>query len=356
MMQRTIEPSLRSRGRRAAARAALPALLVAAACGFDDGRTPLVIYSPHGREMLQAYEREFEARYPDVDVQWLDMGSQEALDRIRSERANPQADVWWGGPAAMFESAAAEGLLRAYEPTWAGALPPEARDPDARWFGVYVTPMVIMYNTAAVPADAVPRDWDDVLDPRWEGRVLIRDPLASGSMRTIFGMVIDRSVRATGDTTAGFDWLRRLDAQTKEYVLNPTLLYQKMARGEGEISLWAMPDVDELKARTSYPLDYVFARSGTPMPVDAIAVVAGTRRPELAQAFVEFVGGMEGVLLAVREHHRMPARTDLPRDSLPESTRRALDEIVPEPVNWERLQRDAPTWMRWWDERVRGRG
>jgi iron(III) transport system substrate-binding protein len=335
---------------------ALAATLIAGGCGLDDGRTPLVVYSPHGREILQAFERRFEALHPDVDVQWLDMGSQEVLERLRSERANPQADVWWGGPAPLFEGAAADGLLAPAVPSWAGALEPDAVGRDGMWHGVYVTPMVIMYNTAAVSADEVPRDWDDVLDERWRGRILIRDPLASGTMRTIFGMIVDRSIRETGDTAQGFAWLRRLDGHTKEYVLNPTLLYQKLARGEGDITLWDMPDIDELKARTEYPVDYVFARSGTPLPVDAIAVVAGSRHPEVAAAFVEFVGSQEGVIMAARDHYRMPARQDLPADSLPEALRRARQEIVPEPIDWARFQRDAPGWMRYWDERVRGRG
>jgi iron(III) transport system substrate-binding protein len=339
-----------------AAALAFTLLITMGGCGFDDGRTPLVVYSPHGRELLRAFEQRFEAMHPDVDVQWLDMGSQEVLERIRSERANPQADVWWGGPAAMFQSAAAEGLLLPLAPSWADALPADARGPDGLWHGVYLTPMVIMYNTAAVHPDSIPRDWDEVLDPRWQGRVLIRDPLASGTMRTIFGMIVDRSIRETGDTAQGFAWLRRLDGHTREYVLNPTLLYQKLARGEGEITLWDMPDIDELKARTEYPLDYVFARSGTPLPVDAIAVVAGSRHAELAAAFVEFVGSEEGVLIAAREHFRMPARQDLPEDSLPAALRRARDEIVPEPIDWDRFQADAPGWMRYWDERVRGRG
>ena len=46
-----------------------------------------------------------------MDVRWLDMGSQEVLDRVRSERANPQADVWFGGPASLFATAARESLL-----------------------------------------------------------------------------------------------------------------------------------------------------------------------------------------------------------------------------------------------------
>ena len=62
------------------------------ACG-SDGRTPVVLYSPHGRDQLELLEREFERRRPDIDVRWLDMGSQEILDRLRFEREIGRAHV-----------------------------------------------------------------------------------------------------------------------------------------------------------------------------------------------------------------------------------------------------------------------
>jgi iron(III) transport system substrate-binding protein len=318
------------------------AVAALAACGGgNDGRTELMIYSPHGRELLEVFETRYEELNPGVDVVWLDMGSQEVLERVRSERANPQADVWWGAPAPLFESAAQEGLLAEVEPTWAASLPAAARDPEGMWYGTYITPEVIAYNTELVSAEEVPRDWDEVLEPQWTGRVLIRDPLASGTMRAIFGMIVDRSIRETGDTAAGMDWLRRLDAQTKEYVLNPTLLYQKLARQEGAVTLWDMPDLEELKARTTFPIDYVFPTSGTPTPVDAVAVIAGAPHPEAAASFVEWIGSDEAIIRAARDFFRLPARTDIPGDSLPEGLRRAQEEN---------------NWMMHWDEHVRGRG
>jgi len=333
----------------------IPVLLaLLAACTGDDSRKTLVVYSPHGKEMLKAFEERFEKAHPDVDVQSVDMGSQEVLDRLRSEKANPQADVWWGAPAPTFEEAAREGLLEKWAPSWAGALPADARDPEGFWHGTYLTPEVIAYNTQAVPPTEVPRDWDEVLDPKWKGKVIIRDPMASGTMRTIFGMVMDRSLRQTGDTAQGFQWLRRLDANTREYVLNPTLLYQKLARREGVVTLWDMPDIETLKAKTQFPIDYVIPRSGTPLLVDAVAVVKGTDDPELARAFVEWVGSPEALVPAAHEFFRLPARSDLPEDSLPEGLRRARREIKPEPIDWARLQEKTPEWMRYWDEHVRG--
>ena len=335
-----------------------PRLSIALACGLflagcagDSGGEILTVYSPHGSDMLEAFETRFEERNPGVDVQWLDLGSQEVLDRVRSERANPQADVWFGAPSALFADAADQDLLEVYKPDWAAAVG-EYADPQGRYYGVYLTPEVIAYNTEAVAAADVPRDWDDVLDPKWRGKVLIRDPIASGTMRAIFGMFIQRSLRETGDTAAGFDWLRRLHGQTKEYTLNPTLLYQKLARQEGVITLWDMPDIEPLKAQ-GQPIDYVFPTSGTPLVVDGIAIVKGAPNPELARRFVDYIGSQEGMLVAAREFYRLPARSDIPADSLTPVLRRAREEIKPEPMDWKLLQEQGPTWMRYWDEHVR---
>lgn len=328
---------------------------LAAGCA-GDGREVLVVYSPHGRDLLSAYEAAFEAEHPEVDVQWADMGSQEVLDRMRSERANPQSDVWWGAPSDMFETAAGEGLLASFAPSWADALPPEARGEEDRWFGTYRTPEVIAYNSDAVTREEAPKDWDEVLEPRWKGRVLIRDPLASGTMRTIFSAIIWREMEEHGSVEAGYDWLRRLDAQTKEYVLNPTLLYQKLSRQEGLVTLWDMPDILRLRADTDFPIHYVLPESGTPVVIDGIAVVAGSSKPELARSFVEFAGSRPAVLRAARDFFRIPAREDLPGDSLPEWLREALPRIRPMELDRAYVREHAPEWLRYWDRHIRGRG
>ncbi|MGH7471656.1 MAG: extracellular solute-binding protein [Longimicrobiales bacterium] len=333
----------------------LAAALLSSACS-SDGRTPLIIYSPHGRELLLAFEQRFEQAHPTVDVHWLDLGSQAILDRLRSEKANPQADLWWGAPSALFETGAGEALLEAYSPSWANGLSPEARDDQKMWHGTFLTPMVIAYNSQAVDSARAPRDWDDVLKPEWKDRVIIRDPLESGTMRTIFGMIVYRSLRATGDTAAGFNWLRRLDGQTKEYVLNPTLLYQKLARQDGLITLWDMPDLDELVARTNLPIAYLFPSSGTPVPVDAIALVKNAQHGDLARQFIDFIGQDSEALHAARAFFRLPARVDIPADSLPDRLQRARATILVEPMDWNVVQQRTAEWMRHWDEHVRGRG
>src|SRR4051794_9791912 len=156
--------------------AVLALSFLAASCG--DGRKPLVVYSPHGRDLLTLMEKSFEAKHPDVDVRWLDMGSQEVYDRVRSEAANPQADVWFGGPQTIFARGAEEGLLAPFRPTWADAVPGASRGPKDLYFGSYRTAPVLVYNSQVLKPEEAPGDWDDLLDPRWKGKILIRDPLA----------------------------------------------------------------------------------------------------------------------------------------------------------------------------------
>lgn len=325
-----------------------------AACSSDH-RTPLVIYSPHGRDLLTLVERRFEALHPEVDVRWLDMGSQEVYDRVRSERANPQGDVWFGGPSTIFALGARDSLLEAFRPDWAGAIEPRGRGPRDLYFAAYETPAVILYAEQAVAAGEAPQDWDELLDPKWTGKVLIRDPLASGTMRAVWGLMLARSLAATGDTAAGFRWLRRLDGQTKEYVHNPALLSEKIARQEGLVTIWDLPDV-LLSRRRGLPVGYLFPRSGTVVIEDAIAVVRGARHPDLARAFVAFVGSPEMQLAAAREAYRLPARVDLPADSLPEWVREVRRRMRVADVDWAVLAERGPEWMRYWDRNVRGKG
>jgi iron(III) transport system substrate-binding protein len=337
----------------------LPAALVLASGGLtacaDDANT-LVVYTPHGRDLLAHFGQAFEEANPGVRIEWLDMGSQEVLDRLRSERSNPQADVWWGAPAEIFAAGATDGLLEPFRPTWAEHLPPEGQDPEDRWFATYLTPEVIAYNSAALTREEAPQEWDDVLDPRWRDQVLIREPLASGTMRAIFTSIIYRESGGTGDPEAGFEWLLRLDAQTKEYVLNPTLLYQKIARQEGLVTLWAMPDIEMLKADTDFPIDYVIPASGTPVVIDGIAVVRGARHPELARAFVEYAGSEAAIRDAAERFFRIPARNDLDPAGYPQWLQDALEEVRPMEVDSELLREKTQEWMRYWDSNIRRRG
>ncbi|MDO8501545.1 MAG: extracellular solute-binding protein [Gemmatimonadaceae bacterium] len=332
--------------------AAALAALAALSCSSDK-RTVLTVYSPHGKDLLGYLEQGFEKAHPDIDVQWVDMGSQEVLDRVRAEAANPQADVWFGAPAEAFDRATKENLLQPYIPTWSNAVAVDGRDSGDHWYGTYLTPEVIAYNTDAVTREEAPKDWDDVLDPKWKGKVLIRDPIASGTMRAIFGAIVARSVAKTGSPESGYEWLRKLDANTRDYVLNPTILYQKLGRQEGVITLWDMPDIATLRQRLKIPVDYIIPASGTPLLVDGIAIVKGTKHPKEAKLYYEFVTTPEALKAAAGQFLRIPARTDIPQAELPQWIQDANAKIKPMPVDRKMMAEHLNEWMKYWDASIR---
>jgi iron(III) transport system substrate-binding protein len=324
------------------------------ACGGGDGRTPLVLYSPHGRDLLALFERTYEQQNPGVDVRWLDMGSQEVYDRVRAEAANPQADVWFGGPATVFARGAEEGLLAAHRPPWADALPEECRAPGDLYFCAYRTGAVLVFNDEVVSAEQAPQDWDDLLQPQWTDKIVIRDPLASGTMRTVFGMMIARSIAETGSPDRGFEWLRRLDAQTKEYVQNPALLFAKLARREGLVTIWELTDM-YWQRQKGIPLGFRFPTSGTPIIDDSIGVVAGAPHAEAAKAFVDWVGSVDAQRLAAEGAYRLPARGDVPLETLPQWARDVVPQMRAATYDRALVAREGAAWMERWDREIRGR-
>jgi iron(III) transport system substrate-binding protein len=333
---------------------AFSVILVLSTCRHDT-RTPLVLYSPHGRDQLELLEHDFERHRPDIDVRWLDMGSQEILDRLRFERVNPQADVWFGGPSTIFDRGIRDSVLEPYRPDWADHLAEKSESRTGFYYPAYRTPAVIAFNSRAVSRADAPQDWDDVLAPRWKDKVIIRDPMASGTMRAIWGLIIVRSLRETGDTAKAMSWLRRLDGQTKTYTISPALLYEKLARQEGLVSLWDLQDILISQAK-GMPLGYVFPRSGTVVIDDAIGLVRGSRHPEAARAFIDYVGSKEAQLLTARAVFRLPARTDLPLDSVPAWVAEVERQMVVADMDWNLLSRFGPGWMSYWDQHVRGTG
>lgn len=214
---------------------------------------------------------------------------------------------------------------------------------------------MLVYNSDAVATEEAPRTWDDLLDDRWADQLVIRDPLASGTMRTVFGMILARSMAETGSVDEGFEWLLRLDSQTRDYAVNPALLFEKLNRQEGLVSIWELTDMLFLQQRGA-PLDYVFPDDGTPVIDDSIGLVKGTRREEAAKRFIDWVGGRETLLLAAREAFRLPARTDIPASELPPWAQEARARIKRSQVDWELIGAHGAEWMKRWDREVRNRG
>src|SRR4030081_1685178 len=109
--------------------------------------------------------------------------------------------------------------------------------------------------------------------------------------------------------------------------MNASVLVQRIARREGLVTVWDLPDV-LLEMKHSKDLAYVFPTSGTPVIDDAIGLVLGARHPEAAKAFTEGGGSVDAQKPAAAGAYRLPARLDIPAAELPPWARDVLGKMV----------------------------
>lgn len=123
------------------------------------------------------------------------------------------------------------GLLTACGPGDArsesgGAESPEAQGPDS---------LVVLVRRDSVALARVPRDWIDLLHPRFADQLVFPDPAASTEARAFMEAVLRAEAARTGDPDAGFDWLRRLDGIVLFYAREPADGEAAFRRGEAVV-------------------------------------------------------------------------------------------------------------------------
>ncbi len=128
---------------------------------------------------------------------------------------------------------------------------------------------------------------------------------------------------------------------------------QKLARQEGLISLWDLPDVRLYQEQKKLPVAYNFPTSGTPVVIDGIAIVRAAPHEEEAKRFYEFVTTAESLGHAARNYYRIPTRTDIDRKQFPDWMNQPFTRL---PLDWELLRKQSNEWLRYWDANIRGRG
>ncbi len=315
----------------------------------------VVVYSPHGKEILGEFKELFEKEHPGTIVEFLYLSSQQCLERVRNEKANPLADVWWGASHTTFMTAAEEDLLDPYSPSWADQIEAYQHDPEDRWHASFLSPEIIFYNSDKVTEEEAPKDWSDLADPKYDDRLILRFPLPSDTMRTIFFGMIDRSIKETGDAEKAFEWMNGVDANTKDYLNGGEQVFRKMAQRVGDISMWTLSDIMLQKSKYDYPFEIVYPSSGSPVILDGIAVVKNGKHPEAAKAYYEFVTSTTSAArLANEPYYRIPTRKDIPEEDLPDWMGDL--QYTPQELDWDLYREKMNDWMSRWDTEIKGQG
>ncbi|WP_245548144.1 extracellular solute-binding protein [Nocardia pneumoniae] len=308
----------------------------------------MTIYTARPKAIARSVVDAFEAVNPEYRgrVRILTLGASEVVHRVRAETHRPQADVWWGGTSQQFAQGVRAGVLTAARQDVAARVPQQYRGPDDLWLAEMRTAEIIFYNSMMLTADQAPKDWNDLITPDMQGRLLIRDVAASGTMRSVIAALIARS----GDPEDGYAYLRALDRNTKDYVANPSDLYLRIQRQEAPVSIWNLQDV-LIQRGMGAPLTVVMPASGAPMLPDGVGKIKDGPHGAAADVFMDFLLRPDTQQMLSDSFFQL-STVALPREPA-WLTEMRLREM---PVDWTRVSREEAGWVDYWVQNIKNRG
>ncbi len=306
----------------------------------------VVVYSTHGESMLEmvadAYQEE-----TGVKVDFINLKGALA-DRIRAEKANPQSDVMYGAPSSVYLELKTEGLFEPFTPSWGNKINPLFKDKDSTWYGTIQTPVMMFYNTEMLSAEDAPKDWSDLVKPQYKDNLVFRSALSS-SARATYGSLLQQFEKKN-ELDNGWQFMKKLDANTKQYFGSGSMLFQAIGRKEAAISFMVLNSIIDNKIQNKMPLAVIDAESGSPVITDGIAMINGAKHPNAAKAFIEFAGSAKVQAMLAQKFNRLPTHPDALADSpewMAETTFKVMD------VDWADLAEKQSSWIQKWDAEIK---
>lgn len=301
----------------------------------------LVIYTTHSEEMVGVIADAF-TEETGVEVEFINLKG-ELADRVRSEKENPQADIMFGGDAATYMILDEEGCYEATEPTWGAEIDAAYKAENGNWYGTYLTPMVLFYNTNLLTAETAPADWSDLVNAEYANLIVTRDSLSSSMGSTVASLI--QYYTETEGETAAWDYIAGLSANTKNYYNSGSMMFQAVGKDEAAISMAVINDVFTNRDENEMPIEIVIPESGAIVITDCVAAIKDAPHPNAAAAFMEFIGSEEAQLLTAKEYNRMPVITSILADcpAWMQTEFSVLD------VDWSVISENKTTWLQTWE-------
>jgi ABC-type Fe3+ transport system substrate-binding protein len=248
----------------------------------------------------------FMKKYPFVKLTYWRGDTEEIVAKISAEvRANNVvADLVEG--TGVGELAVEAGLTVPFSTPAANDLPEIYRDPRGNWASTRVSYFSIAYNTKLVAPDQVPRTYDDLLDPRWKGKLAWRIGTSSGTPLFI------SSIRLARGEEKAAEYFAKL-AQQK--IINfgsgsARTLVDRVIAGEFPIALNIFAHHPLISKAKGAPVN---SQLLAPVPTTAgtMVVPKGVRHPFAAMLLADFILSKEGQQIFAKAEY-FPVRADVP--------------------------------------------
>lgn len=288
-----------------AAAAALSALFAFSGCQKTESQS-LKVYSIVHDEEAEALTALFTER-TGIRVSYLRATTGELVNRVISEKNDPQADILLGGASSYHIQAASEGALESYESPLAKNLPSYAVSPDSTWTGFCVLTLGIGVNeerfAEKFPGTPLPATWDDLLNPAFRGEIVMTNPAASSTGY----LFVQNQLQRLGDER-GWEYLLALAQNVGQFPDSGSAPSKLLGTGEYALG------ISYLHAITKYNQLGFNVRSVAPPQsvgnVDCIAITRNAKNLSAAKKFVDFILSPEAQELMSRITFTTPVNPD----------------------------------------------
>ncbi len=190
-------------------------------------------------------------------------------------------------------------LLAPYRSPEAASFIPELKDPNGYWSAVYINYTTIGYNPKLVSEKDAPKQWDDLLDPKWRGKISIDQEQYPwfGTLHKSWGR--ERAQK----------YLRGMAKQNIQWRKGHTLIAQLMAAGEFPLGIIYAHRVEEMKQRGA-PIEWVSTVNPIVVTINAAGLSTKPQHPNAAKLFYDFLMSRPAQQ-RLRALRRIPARPDV---------------------------------------------
>ena len=251
--------------------------------------------------------RDFAQKYPFLDLELHPLEAETLVKRIQNEARSGMStwDVLLGG-GGLFQPLLEANLIVSYHSPQREAVSDALNDSEGYWSGYYINPYVLGYNTTSVKEDEIPKNYDELLEPRWKGNRIAIDSTAHGLLRGL--------AAAWGEDKA-VAYLKRLAGQQPVMARASIMAVDSLHTGNVSMVIARAPVIHGYKKKLGSPIDWI-SLGPVVAQVDAVMLSAHSRSPNAARLFVDFVLSKEGqsILAGIQQ---IPVRRDMEPRSKP---------------------------------------
>ena len=277
----------------------------------------LVWYMSASIEDAQAILLAFNKKYPFLKTDFFRAGSARLFNRIMNEaRAGKVLFDLVAVRGLETHQLVKAGLLQPYVSPESAAYPAGFKDSKGYWVDYFNSYNVIGYNTQLVAREQAPKSWEDLLDPKWKGKIALDEENFSwyGAMTQKWGK--EKTQR----------YMRALAKQDIQLRNGQTLIAQLMAAGEFSVAMILAHRIEKMKEQGA-PVAWVTTLDPVTVSLHPIGIAAKAPHPNAAKLFVDFILSKDGqqLLLSIE---RTPARPGI--DTKMEAKKLQLFPMPPE--------------------------